>query len=161
MGIPAVRRMLQSHPNPEGLPTDMIIKALKICLEENFCEFCGEQFKVNSGTAMGPFHSCDYADIFMSELDDSLVQKMADENILLNCDDDLPEFTEALESLHPNIKWDIRTSSADNNYALEHLDLKIYIIEGKIETDNYAKYIPIYLSRKSCHPDFVFKKECC
>ena len=30
---------------------------------------------------MGPFHSCDYADIFMSELDDSLVQKMADENI--------------------------------------------------------------------------------
>ena len=61
MGIPAVRRMLQSHPNPEGLPTDMIIKALKICLEENFCEFCGEKFKVNSGTAMGPFHSCDYA----------------------------------------------------------------------------------------------------
>ena len=82
-------------------------------------------------------------------------------DILLNCDDDLPKFTEALESLHPNIKWDIRTSSADNNYALEHLDLKIYIIEGKIETDNYAKYIPIYLSRKSCHPNFVFKKECC
>ena len=65
MGIPAVRRMLQSHPNPEGLPTDMIIKALKICLEENFCEFCGEKFKVNSGTAMGPFHSCDYALIVM------------------------------------------------------------------------------------------------
>ena len=60
-------------------------------------------------------------------------------------------------SLHPNINWDIRTSSADNNHALEHLDLKIYIIEGKFETDNYAKYIPIYLSRKSCHPDFVFK----
>ncbi len=150
----------------------MIIEALKICLEENFCEFCGEQFKVNSGTAMGPCHSCDYADIFMSELDDSLVQKMADENIqhtewtrfrddgwdiLLNCDDDLPEFTEALEGLHPNINWDIRTSSANNDHALEHLDLKIYIIEGKIETDNFAKDIPIYLSRKSCHPDFVFK----
>ena len=67
------------------------------------------------------------------------------------------KFCEALEGLHPDIKWDIRTSSADNNHALEHLDLTIYIIEGKIETDNFAKDIPIFLSRKSCHPAFVFK----
>ena len=53
VGIPAVRRMLESHPNPEGLPTDLIIDALTICLEENFCEFCGEHYKVNHGTGMG------------------------------------------------------------------------------------------------------------
>ena len=53
--------------------------------------------------------------------------------------------------------WDVRVSSAEDNHALEHLDLKIYIIDGKIETDNYAKDIPIFLSRKSCHPTFVFK----
>ena len=62
MGIPAVKRLLEGHPNPDGLPTDLIIDALTICLEENFCEFCNEYFKVNSGTAMGPCHSCDYAD---------------------------------------------------------------------------------------------------
>ena len=59
--------------------------------------------------------------------------------------------------MHPNIKWDLRISSEENEHALEHLDLMIYIKEGKIETDNYAKDIPIFLSRKSCHPQFVFK----
>ena len=57
--IPAVRRMLERYPNPEFVPTDLIIEALEICLEENFCEFCNDYFKVNSGTAMGPCHSCD------------------------------------------------------------------------------------------------------
>ena len=37
------------------------------------------------------------------------------------------------------------------------VDLTIYIIDGKLETDNFAKDIPIFLSRKSCHPTFVFK----
>ena len=44
MGVPAVRRQLVDNPNPEGLPSDMIIDALEICLEENFCEFCGDNF---------------------------------------------------------------------------------------------------------------------
>ena len=127
---------------------------------------------MNSGTAMGPCHSCDYADIFVGELDDNLVSKLEAENIehtawkifrddswdiLTNADEDLPKFLEALENLHPSIKWDVKCSSADNNHALEYLDLTIYIIEGKIETDNFAKDIPIFLSRKSCHPDHVFK----
>ena len=70
----------------------------------------------------------------------------------------IKKFEEILDNLHPNIDWDLRTSSADNNdHAIEHLDLTIYIKEGKLETDNFAKDIPIFLSRKSCHPDFVFK----
>ena len=76
MGIPAVKRLLERHPNPDGLPTDLIIDALTFCLEENFCEFCNEYFKVNSGTAMGPCQSCDYTDCFVGELDDKLVEKL-------------------------------------------------------------------------------------
>ena len=34
-GVPAVRKMLEQFPNPDGLPTELIIEALKICLEEN------------------------------------------------------------------------------------------------------------------------------
>ena len=112
MGIPAVKRLLDHHPNPDGLPTDLIIDALTICLEENFCEFCNEYFKVNSGTAMGPCHSCDYADCFVGELDDKLVEKLEAENIahtqwtifrddgwdiLINADDDLPRFEDILK----------------------------------------------------------------
>ena len=33
----------------------------------------------------------------------------------------------------------------------------IFIKDGKLETANYAKDIPIFLSRKSCHPGFVFR----
>ena len=40
--------------------------------------------------------------------------------------------------------------------VLEHLDLTIHCIEGHLETDVYSKDIPIYNSRKSCHPPFVF-----
>ena len=172
MGVPAVRKLLEKYPNPDKLPIDLIIDALEICLEENFCEFCGEYFKVNSGTAMGPCHSCDYADCFVGELDDKLVEQLDNESIehtlwtifrddgwdiLLNADEDLPKFEEILEGLHPNIKWEVRISDEENEHALEHLDLTIYIKEGKLETDNFAKDIPIFLSRKSCHPGFVFK----
>ena len=172
MGIPVVKRLLQSNPHPEGLPTELIIEALTICLEDNFCEFCGSYYKGNSGSQMGPAHSCDYCDIFVGELDEDLVENLETNNIehtqwtvfrddgwdvLLNADQDLPKFEEILEGLHPNIKWDVRTSSAEDNHALEHLDLTIYIINGKLETDIFAKDIPIYLSRKSCHPIHVFK----
>ena len=184
MGIPAVRRLLRSHPNPDGLSTNFIIEALEICLEDNFCEFFGEYFIVNSGTAMGPCHSCDYADCFVDELDCKLVDTLTTENIehtqwtifrddgwdiLVNADEDIPKFEEVLDGLHPNIKWDLRLSEESNQHALlriseesnqhalEHLDLTIFIKDGKLETDNYAKDIPIFLSRKSCHPGFVFK----
>ena len=41
--------------------------------------------------------------------------------------------------------------------VLEHLDLTIHLVEGRLETDLYAKDIPIYISRRSCHPPAVFK----
>ena len=63
------------------MPTDLIIEAIKIFLEENFCEFCNKYFKVNNSTAIGPCHSCDFVDIFVGELDDALVQKLEDEEI--------------------------------------------------------------------------------
>ena len=40
---------------------------------------------------------------------------------------------------------------------LEHLDLSIHIVDNKLETDIFAKDIPIYISTKSCHPPQVFK----
>ena len=121
MGIPAVKRLLESNPNPDGLSTDLITEALTICLEKNFCEFCGEHFKGNSGVQMGPYHACDYADIFVGELDEQIVEKLAENNIehtqwtifrddgwdiLLNADQDLPKFEDILDKRHDNIKWD-------------------------------------------------------
>ena len=41
--------------------------------------------------------------------------------------------------------------------TLEHLDLTMHFVDNKLETDIYAKDIPIYISTKSCHPPQVFK----
>jgi hypothetical protein len=40
--------------------------------------------------------------------------------------------------------------------VLNNLDLTIHIIDGKLETDVYAKDVPNYISRKSCHPPTLF-----
>ena len=40
--------------------------------------------------------------------------------------------------------------------VLEHLDLSIHFVDNYLETDVFAKDIPIYISRKSCHPPQVF-----
>ena len=62
-------------------------------------------------------------------------------------------------------RWDVERhflkmhqnlSSSPDNGTSTHLDLTIHIIEGQLETDVFAKDIPIYISRKSCHPPFVF-----
>ena len=40
--------------------------------------------------------------------------------------------------------------------VLKHLDLTIQTIDGQLETDVFAKDIPIYISKKSAHPPSVF-----
>ena len=47
--------------------------------------------------------------------------------------------------------------SVENRTVLEHLDLTIHFVDNKLETDIFAKDIPIYVSTKSCHPPQVFK----
>ena len=74
-----------------------------------------------------------------------------------------------LKNLHPNIKSEINPrgptvqpfvnpdGSVVDRTTLEHLDLTMHIVDNKLETDIYAKDIPIYISTKSCHPLQVFK----
>ena len=46
--------------------------------------------------------------------------------------------------------------TAVDTSKLENLDLSIYLMEGRLETDIYQKDIPIYISRRSCHPPATF-----
>ena len=76
---------------------------------------------------------------------------------------------EILQNLHPNIEWEVnprgpsilpfvnQDGSVEDRTTLEHLDLTIHFVENKLETDIFAKDIPIYVSTKSCHPPQVFK----
>jgi hypothetical protein len=71
---------------------------------------------------------------------------------------------EVLGALHPNIRWQVKPRgptapplmAADGTMVdttkLEHLELSIYLLDGRLETDVYQKDIPIYISRRSCPP---------
>jgi hypothetical protein len=43
-----------------------------------------------------------------------------------------------------------------NTAQLEHLDLTIHLVDGRLETDLFAKDVPNYVSRRSCHPPATF-----
>ena len=183
MALDALSDWLQDHPNPDGLPTELILDLGKICCEENACEFLGRFFSQIRGTSTGPPHACDFVDIFMGELDKRIVQQMEEKNIdstdwtvfrddgwlaLLRGLGDLEKFEDILQNLHPNIKWEFNPRGPTvppgmgpngeiiDRSVLEHLDLTIHFVDNHLETDVFAKDIPIYISRKSCHPPMVF-----
>ena len=120
----------------------------------------------------------------MGELDDKLVKKLDESEVqttgwtiyrddgwlvALNGEEDAAIIEEILQSLHPDIEWEVNPrgpsilpfinpdGSVVDKTTLEHLDLKIHFVENKLETDIFAKDIPIYVSTKSCHPPQVFK----
>ena len=69
MGLAAVKEWLQLFPNPDDLPLQLVMELGQLCVEENACEFLERFFCPNCGTATGPPHACDFADISMGELD--------------------------------------------------------------------------------------------
>ena len=88
--------------------------------------------------------------------------------VLLGGMGDVGVVEEVLGSLHPNIRWEVNPRGptapalvrADGTQVdttkLEHLDLSIHLLDGRLETDIYQKDIPIYISRRSCHPPATF-----
>ena len=78
--------------------------------------------------------------------------------------EDIPVIEDILQGLHPNIKQEVNARGPGVPHQVKHygtildmsvvnhLDLTIQIINGKLETDLYAKDVPNIISRKSCHP---------
>jgi hypothetical protein len=182
-GLAALEERLRRHPNPDGLPTPLLLELAKLCLEENSCEFLGRFFCPNSGTATGPPHACEFCDVAMAPLDDMVSQQLEQRGVentgwtifrddghlvLLGGMGDVEVVREVLQALHPSIQWELNPRgptapplvAADGTQVdttkLEHLDLSIYLQDGRLETDVYQKDIPIYISRRSCHPPATF-----
>ena len=182
-GLQALEERLARHPNPDGLPPALILDLARICLQENSCEFLGRFFCPNSGTATGPPHACEFCDVAMAPLDDKMeaeLERMGISNtgwkifrddgylMLLGGMGDLAVVRQILNDLHPAIKWECNPRGptapaligadgvAINTNILEHLDLAIHLIDGKLETDVHQKDIPIYISTRSCHPPATF-----
>ena len=182
-GMQALKHWLELHPNPDNLPTALLLDLARICLQENCAEFLGRFFNPNTGTATGPAHACDFCDIAMAPLDEEMEQQLElagvehegwtifrDDGwlVLLNGMQDVQVVEETLAGLHPSIQWEVNPRGptappvvgADgvvvDTTRLEHLDLTIHLVDGKLETDLFAKDVPNYVSRRSCHPPATF-----
>ena len=166
-GMNAVRNKLEQRT--ENSPTTSnIMEALEITLNNNISKFEGRVFRQTNGTAMGPSHSCSYADIAVDILIDQIVMDPnqnpifhANIRIWMRFRDDifsmwegevekLIEFDKWLNNIDEKLKFVMQYS----NVGIEFLDLYIHKSNGQLKTDIYSKKCDphAYLLPTSCHP---------
>ena len=112
------------------------------------------------GCAQGTCHACDFTDIWIGDIVKKFIEESPEitENFSIYRDDgrnllkeeQVPHFKEKLDSLHPNLKWDVKSGKEGG-----HLDLFIMIKDGRIEWRNFVKAPPMYVSSQSCHDPAV------
>ena len=171
LGIKACSELLDKRE--KLIPsTKCIVEAVKISLEENIAQFDDKVVKQNSGTAMGPHHSCSYADIAIDYAIDQHV--ISDKNPWRNniglwsrfrddifcpwlgTEEELGEFDRWLNGLDPHLKFTLVASSIDD---ISFLDLSLCIVDKIIHTKIHSKLCDThaYLLPSSCHPSHVCK----
>ena len=163
-GLDSVERRLHNNPSPSvNMSPQYTVDGLRICLECNTVKFKDKFYRPCRGVAMGACHSCDFSDIWVGDLTQKHVDNCPVEtlkftiyrddalDILKNGARDIETYKAHLNSLHPNIEFDVRHGKEG-----EHLDLWLMLKE-KIEWKCYMKSPPVYVGPTSCH-DPVVKK---
>ena len=126
MGLDEVETKIE---NQTDTPAGFIRRLLEIVLKYNFFEFDSKLYKQEIGTAMGSKPAPDFANIFMSKIDDLMVKMAAtismgtfplrffkrflDDIFTIFCGtaEELHKFHNDINSLHPNIKFTLEHTS--------------------------------------------------
>ena len=169
MGVQACRDALDSR-EVKFPSTECITDALTLILNNNISYFNGRVYSQCSGTAMGPHHACSYGDISMDPIDHTINSNEKYNNFIefwarLRDDicapwtgtvEDLLEFTEWINTLHPNITFKLESYS---KISVNYLDCTIYKKDNKLCTTLYTKPSDTYayLIPSSGHPTHIFK----
>ena len=170
LGLSKCRELLDKRQNVEGLPTECVIEALKICLNYNISSFDNEWYRQVRGAAMGPHEACFYCDIAMSYYDEIV---NSDNNpckkplLWWRFRDDiydpwphgqteLHKFTDWLNSLDENVQFTLKYTV---NHGVDVLDNHVYDKDGKTHTSLFSKPSDThaYLPPTSCHPYHIVK----
>ena len=164
--------MLDEIPK-KSIPTEYLIKLLKLVMECNIFKFNNEFWIQLIGTCMGTRVAPTYANVFMGKLEKEMLSKCPEhlkkfihtwrrfiDDILViwtGSDETFNEFFNFLNSFHPTIKFDEPQHDAEEN-SCQFLDLKISIKNGRIHTDLYRKETskPNALLPSSAHPGHIF-----
>ena len=153
--------------NPSQPNTDVLISLLEIVLKNNIFEFNGECFLQLQGTAMGTKLAPAYANIFMDQLEQTILssaplkpsyyKRYIDDILMLwpHSINDLMNFITALNNYHPLIKFTFEHS----HEQITFLDVNVFKgpnfhITNKLDVATHIKPTnkQAYLHAKSYHP---------
>ena len=166
-GLAACKKALDSRQNPR-IPTADVMDMIELILENNnFSLGSSKHYVQINGTAIGSKLGRNYACTYMGSWEDELLKGCKEKPLVyfrfvddifgiwrgsLKC---LEEFHERANSIHRDIKVDLRYSETE----LEFLDVKVGIKEGRIVTDLYTKPCDskAYLHFMSDHPSHTKK----
>ncbi len=160
-GLAAIREALSTRAK-QFPPTETIVELARLILTNNVFEFNGKYYKQIQGTAMGTKMAPSYAILFMSHLEEALLNhpdrpttyyRYSDDCLLVfnKGEDSMHSFMTHLNSYHPTIKFTYEHSPSSINC----LDVTITKgPDGKLSTDLFMKATDAhsYLYYSSCHP---------
>ena len=160
-GIQACSDFLDKRVNPT-IKTTRLCDLIRMILTNNTFTFNGQHYRQINGTAMGTKMAPSYANLFMGNFEQKALAaathspliwwRYIDDIFLLwtHGEEKLNDFITYLNNLHPTIKF---TSSFSYN-EIPFLDVKVMLLNGRLETDLYVKPTDKhqYLLKSSCHP---------
>ena len=160
-GLEALKIALEKRDD-KTVSTESLLELAKCVLENNVFEHNGSIFKQKQGTAIGTKMAPPYAILFMSYLEELLLDsfplkpkvwwRYIDDIFLLweHGEDTLKQFIDHLNKAHPTIKFTAEYSKNKINF----LDVEVSRKNDKLITDLYVKPTDThqYLDPSSCHP---------
>ena len=147
--------------------TKEICSLIEFILKHNNFTFNNRNFIQTNGTAMGTRMAPSYANLFMAEFEQKLLSlsnvkpffyvRYIDDIFIIWNDghEELLNFFQLANSLHPSIKFTMESSSVN----IPFLDVEVCLREGRIATKVYSKPTDrhSYLHYKSFHPIHIKK----
>ena len=145
-GLEEVKTQLEKGPSPLRMSIKFLTEGLKICLDCNCVQFKNQFFIPCKGCGQGTCHACTLTDLWvgkvikkhleLSNIDSVLYSIYRDDgrDILTRGMEDQEAYQNHLDSLHPNLTWDL-TCTTEGGY----LDLFLMIKDGKVEWKTFTK----------------------
>ena len=168
-GLEALKIALDGRED-KSVSTETLLELAECVLKNNVFEHDGTYFRQNQGTAIGTKMAPSYAILFMSHLENLILEssmykplvwwRYIDDIFLLwqHGEENLKRFLEHLNNFHPTIKF-----TADHSHtSVNFLDVQVIRSENKLLTDLYIKPTDThqYLEASSCHVCQVNYSKC-
>ena len=143
-GLKALKEALEKR-DIKKIPTEDLVKMGEFVLNNNIFEFNSKAYQQKSaiGTKFAPRYAC----IYMDEVEQKFLETQSKKPLIwlryiddiffiwTHGEQELERFLKDLNNFTPNLSF---THEASKN-CIPFLDLKVKLIDGKLETDLYMK----------------------